>query len=83
MFITPQAFGRQIALLEKEMGFLLFERSTRSIHLTENGKICYDKNDYRKQQDCKNNRHGLAAERGYGVAEDSADKSAGKRNIDR
>ena len=42
MFITPQAFGRQIALLEKEMGFLLFERSTRSIHLTENGKICYD-----------------------------------------
>ncbi len=41
MFITPQAFGRQIAKLEQEMGFALFERSTRHIRLTPSGQICY------------------------------------------
>lgn len=42
MFITPQAFGRQIAVLEKEMGFPLFERSNKQIQLTPSGKICYE-----------------------------------------
>lgn len=42
MFITPQAFGRQITQLEEEMGFPLFERRTKQIKLTSSGKICYD-----------------------------------------
>ena len=42
MFITPQAFGRQIAILEQEMGFLLFERNNKQIQLTPSGKICYE-----------------------------------------
>lgn len=41
MYITPQSFGRQITLLEQEMGFPLFERSTRQIRLTAAGKIVY------------------------------------------
>lgn len=42
MFITPQAFGRQIAALEQEMGFRLFERNGKKIRLTSSGKICYE-----------------------------------------
>ena len=42
MYITPQSFGKQIALLEQEMGFPLFERSTRQTRLTASGKIVYD-----------------------------------------
>ena len=42
MYITPQSFGKQISLLEREMGFSLFERSTRQTHLTASGKIVYD-----------------------------------------
>lgn len=42
MFITPQAFGRQITQLEQEMGFSLFERNVRQIKLTPSGKICYE-----------------------------------------
>lgn len=42
MFITPQAFGRQITQLEQEMGFSLFERNIRQIKLTASGKICYE-----------------------------------------
>lgn len=42
LYITPQSFGKQIALLEQEMGFPLFERSTRQTRLTASGKIVYD-----------------------------------------
>lgn len=42
MYITPQSFGKQIALLEQEMGFPLFERSTRQTRLTASGKIVYE-----------------------------------------
>lgn len=42
LYITPQAFGKQINLLEQELGFPLFERSTRQIKLTSGGKECYD-----------------------------------------
>ena len=42
MFITPQAFGRQITQLEQDMGFALFERNTKQIKLTPSGKICYE-----------------------------------------
>lgn len=42
MYITPQSFGKQISLLEQEMGFPLFERSTRQTRLTASGKIVYD-----------------------------------------
>ena len=45
------------------------------------GKVSNNKDDYRKQEDCKDNRYRLTAESGYRVAENSADKSAGKRNI--
>ena len=36
--ITTQAFSRQIALLEEELGTHLFERTTRSVRLTEVGE---------------------------------------------
>lgn len=42
MYITPQAFGKQIALLEQEMGFPLFERSTRQTKLTPSGQLVYE-----------------------------------------
>lgn len=42
MYITPQSFGKQITLLEQQMGFPLFERSTRQIRLTASGKIVYE-----------------------------------------
>lgn len=42
LFISQQALTRQIALLEEELGVKLFVRSTRSVHLTEAGKICRD-----------------------------------------
>lgn len=41
-YIAPQSFGKQIALLEQEMGFRLFERSTRQTKLTASGKIVYE-----------------------------------------
>lgn len=40
MYVSPQAFGKQIALLEAQMGFPLFERSTRKLKLTYEGEIC-------------------------------------------
>lgn len=42
MYITPQSFGKQIALLEQDMGFPLFERSTRQTRLTASGQIVYE-----------------------------------------
>lgn len=42
LYITPQAFGKQIGLLEQEMGVALFERSTRQTRLTAAGKMCYE-----------------------------------------
>lgn len=42
MYVTPQSFGRQISILEREMGFALFDRSTRKIELTASGKIVYE-----------------------------------------
>ncbi len=43
LYITPQAFGKQIHLLEQEMGILLFERNTRQIRLTSEGKMSYER----------------------------------------
>lgn len=42
LFITPQSFGKQIALLEEELGGKLFDRTTREVKLTPLGKECYD-----------------------------------------
>lgn len=42
MFISQQALSRQISLLEEELGVKLFLRTTRSIALTEAGKVCRD-----------------------------------------
>lgn len=42
MYITPQSFGKQISLLEQEMGFALFERNTRQIKLTSSGRMIYE-----------------------------------------
>ena len=42
MYIAPQSFGKQIALLETELGEKLFERTTRDMKLTPFGKLCYE-----------------------------------------
>lgn len=41
MFITPQAFGRQISALEDTLGIKLFKRTKHSIQLTFEGEILY------------------------------------------
>ena len=42
MYIAPQSFGKQIALLEEELGRKLFERTTREMKLTAFGEECYE-----------------------------------------
>ena len=42
LFVSQQALTRQIALLEEELGVKLFVRTTRSVRLTEAGKLCRD-----------------------------------------
>ena len=39
--ISTSALSRQIALLEEELGGELFERTTKSVKLTANGKLAY------------------------------------------
>ena len=41
VYITPQAFGRQISLLEEELGTELFFRSKHKMTLTYEGEIIY------------------------------------------
>ena len=41
LFVTQPAVSKQISLLEEELGFALFERTTRTVHLTSRGKIIY------------------------------------------
>lgn len=45
MFITQSALSRQIKNLEVELGIMLFERTKRSVKLTEAGKFYYEKWD--------------------------------------
>lgn len=40
LFISPQALTKQIVILEEELGAQLFERTTRSVRLTEVGEVC-------------------------------------------
>ena len=37
LFVTQAAVSQQIRNLEKQLGFKLFVRSTRQLHLTDNG----------------------------------------------
>nr|WP_252738914.1 LysR family transcriptional regulator [Colwellia sp. D2M02] len=41
LFLTPSAVSHQIKQLEEQLGFILFERGTRSIELTRSGKHFY------------------------------------------
>lgn len=40
--LTPAMVGRRIAALEEELGFMLFNRSTRQMELTPGGRIYYE-----------------------------------------
>lgn len=42
MFVTQSTISKQIALLEEELGFALFSRTTRSVELTEKGQELYE-----------------------------------------
>lgn len=42
MYIAPQSFGKQIAILEEELGAKLFERTPRKVSLTAFGRECYE-----------------------------------------
>ncbi|MCR5082909.1 MAG: LysR family transcriptional regulator [Parasporobacterium sp.] len=46
LYITPQSFGKQIAILEEEMGVQLFDRSTRKVKLTSKGSEIYERLSY-------------------------------------
>lgn len=41
LYITPQAFGRQISLLEEELGAELFHRTKHKVTLTYEGELIY------------------------------------------
>ncbi len=41
IYITPQAFGRQISLLEEELGTQLFVRDKHKVELTYEGELIY------------------------------------------
>ena len=41
--ISPSAVSKSIARLEKQMGLSLFTRTTRSLHLTQEGRVLYEK----------------------------------------
>lgn len=47
LHMTQSAVSKSVAKLEKELGIVLFERTTREIHLTEAGKVLYQ--DWRIQ----------------------------------
>ena len=42
VYIAPQSFGKQIAILEQELGEKLFERTPREVKLTPFGKECFE-----------------------------------------
>lgn len=39
LFLTPSAVSQQVASLEREVGAMLFERSSRGVELTEPGRV--------------------------------------------
>jgi len=43
--ISQSALSRQILLLEQELGAALFERHARGVHLTETGRLLYERAD--------------------------------------
>ncbi len=44
--ISQSALSRQIMLLEQELGAALFERHARGVHLTEVGRLLYERADF-------------------------------------
>ena len=59
LHMTQSAVSKSIAKLEKELGLVLFTRTTREIHLTDAGKILYQ--DWKKQTDAMHNSYIKAA----------------------
>ena len=43
MYVSQPALSKQIAQLEKQLGFALFDRSPGGVKLTEKGQVFYDK----------------------------------------
>lgn len=41
LFITQQTLSKQISNMEEDLGFLLFERTTKNVRLTKSGKDLY------------------------------------------
>ena len=42
LFVSQSAVSKQVLLLEKELGFQLFDRGYRKIRLTDNGQMLYE-----------------------------------------
>ncbi len=47
LHMTQSAVSKSVAKLEKELGIVLFERTTREFHLTDAGKVLYE--DWKRQ----------------------------------
>lgn len=43
LYVTPQALAKQIALIEQDLGMVLFIRTTRMVKLTKQGAFLYEK----------------------------------------
>ncbi len=65
LFVTQQLVSKRISELEKELGVLLFERTTKMVRLTEIGQLAY----YKLSRNMLMMRQSIAELKEYSIAE--------------